>query len=227
MIPQINYHPSDDLLACYHRGELPPGASVAIAAHLELCDCCARQTEQLVDRAAEEWAQAPAPNDVEGFDDMLSDIFSQPRQPEQAVSPVVSKEIHLLERSVEVPRILAKAAGETLHWKKLPGGINHANIALDRKAQCDFLYMKPGSQIPRHKHQGMEITLVLDGTFTDDSGDYHPGDFVVRSGADCHSATSDKGCLCFTVLENPVIFTSGFARFFNPINRLLFNRAPK
>lgn len=227
MIPQIKHHPSAEMLAQFNRAELPAGISSAVSAHLDLCSCCRQRSVELVEQASEQWFDDVEPVNATDFDDLLSDILSQPRQVPPSDKPPVSERVHLLEHSVEVPPVLAKAAGESLHWNKLPGGISLANLALDRKAQCDFLYMKPGSQIPRHKHQGIEITLVLDGTFTDDRGDYHRGDFILRSGEDSHGASSEEGCLCFTVLENPVIFTSGLARMLNPINRLLFNRAVK
>lgn len=228
MIPQIKHHPSRDMLAQFNRGQLPAGISTAIAAHLDLCSCCREQSAELVEQASAQWFDDSAePGAVAELDDLLESIVSQPQQVPRPAKAPVSERVHLLEHSVQVPEILAKAAGESLHWKKLPGGISLANLSLDNKAQCDFLYMKPGSQIPRHKHQGIEITLVLDGTFTDDRGDYRPGDFIVKSGEDCHGASSDEGCLCFTVLESPVIFTSGLARLFNPLNRVLFNRATK
>lgn len=226
MSSQIHHHPSAQLIEQFHRGELSPGISVAIAAHLELCECCEGKTASVIGDATVEWSEAP-PDELEtpAFDGMLEAILTQPQQVHEPVKKITSQKIHLLEHSVLVPEILAKVAGEQLFWKKLPGGINHAPMVLDRNAQCEFLYMKPGSQIPQHKHQGIEITLVLDGCFKDDVGEYHPGDFIVRTRDDSHAATSDDGCLCFTVLDSPVIFTDGFARFFNPINRYLFNRS--
>jgi putative transcriptional regulator len=224
MNPQISHHPSPALLEKFQRGLLAPGPSAAVAAHLELCGHCNCLTAPLLEQVAEEWLET-AETPVSGeFDDLLTDILEQPRQVEAPVRQVVSDTIHLPECSVQVPEILAKAAGDALHWRKLPGGINHANVAIDRKARCDFLYMKPGSQIPPHRHQGMEITLVLDGSFSDEAGRYQVGDFIVRSGDDCHRAMTDQGCLCFTVLDKPVILTSGFARLFNPVSRRFFNR---
>jgi putative transcriptional regulator len=232
MTSKIQRHPSTQLIEKFYRGELAPGISVAISAHLELCACCTAKSESIINQAAAEWSDAAEGIDCKDVeppeaDEILNAILSQPQQVIKPVEKVISQKIHLLQHSVKVPDILAKVAGEELCWKKLPGGINHAPIALDLNAQCEFLYMKPGSQIPQHKHQGMEITLVLDGSFNDDGGDYYPGDFIVRTGEDSHAATSDDGCLCFTVLDSPVIFTSGFARFFNPLNRYLFNREMK
>ena len=86
------------------------------------------------------------------------------------------------------------------------------------------MYMKPGSQAPRHKHHGLEVTLVLDGTFHDELGEYNPGDFILRRGNEVHTPQSDEGCLCFSVLDSPLIFTSGFSRLLNPFQKYFFNR---
>jgi putative transcriptional regulator len=110
-------------------------------------------------------------------------------------------------------------------WKKLAGGINQASVTLDDQTQCEFLYMKPGSQVPVHKHQGSEVTLVLDGSFSDESGHYKQSDFVVRTASDMHKPASEEGCLCFAVLDSPLTFTEGLARLLNPLIRYRFRRA--
>ena len=39
----------------------------------------------------------------------------------------------------------------------------------------------PGSRFPRHEHAKGEEFLVLDGVFSDESGDYGPGAYVRKS----------------------------------------------
>ena len=85
--------------------------------------------------------------------------------------------------------------------------------------------MKPGSQTPVHKHQGTETTLVLDGSMTDELGEYGKSDFIFRTNNDTHQPRTEDGCLCFSVLDSPLTFTKGLARLLNPINRLRFQRA--
>ena len=133
--------------------------------------------------------------------------------------------MHMLDHSVRLPKVLAKIASEGLVWKKLAGGINQASVALDDETQCEFLYMKPGSQVPVHKHQGKEVTLVLDGSFSDELGKYGPADFVVRDTSHTHQPASEEGCLCFAVLDSPLTFTSGLARLLNPFLKYRFKRA--
>ena len=133
--------------------------------------------------------------------------------------------IHMLDRSVRLPKVLAKAASEGLVWKQLGAGISQADVKIDDEAHCSFLYMKPGSQTPVHKHQGTETTLVLDGSMSDELGEYHKSDFILRTNNDTHQPRTEEGCLCFSVLDSPLTFTKGLARLLNPINKLRFQRA--
>lgn len=245
MIRQTNHHPSQELLKEFGEGQLSTGMSVAISAHLEFCDECRKASNTINAELATEWLAAEPPArmqtttgksssrnagaapDFSNAQAMLDDITSQPqvvaiRQAEASTEKAV--ELHMHERSIRLPKVLAKAAGKGVVWRKLAGGINTARLPLDRDAQCDFMYMKPGSQAPSHTHHGVEVTLVLDGTFEDELGEYMPGDFVLRQCDQTHTPRSDEGCLCYSVLDSPLLFTSGWARLLNPFQRYLFGR---
>lgn len=222
----ISFHPDDEILERFCRGQLSIGLSVAVSAHLELCPRCSRIVEDLERSHCHDWVTDETTGiEFDGHDTLISNIVSQPQQftAETEVQPLTA--MHLPDSSVTLPRALSSAAAGGLVWKKLAGGINQASLDLDPETQCEFLYMKPGSQTPMHKHQGFEVTLVLDGVFSDEMGSYGDGDFILRSGEDVHQPKSDEGCLCFAVLDSPLTFTQGLARLFNPINRLRFNRA--
>jgi putative transcriptional regulator len=227
MITEAKYHPTAEQLGGFARGTLTAGMNVVISAHVELCKECRGRTISLEAEAAAEILRSvpetrPQSKD---FSDIIDSIVKQPQlqTDEQASDPV--REIHMLEHSVSLPKVLAKVASEGLVWKKLAGGINQASVTLDDQTQCEFLYMKPGSQVPVHKHQGSEVTLVLDGSFSDESGHYKQSDFVVRTGSDIHQPASEEGCLCFAVLDSPLTFTKGLARLLNPFIRYRFRRA--
>lgn len=162
---------------------------------------------------------------AEDFTHLIDTIMAAPQQREAQTPEAAVTEIHMLEGSVELPRVLAKIASRGLVWKKLAGGINQAAVTLDDETQCEFLYMKPGSQVPVHKHQGNEITLVLEGSFSDEMGEYRAADFVLRTPSHQHQPVSEEGCLCFAVLDSPLTFTRGLARLLNPFLRYKFRRA--
>ncbi|MFM1897390.1 MAG: hypothetical protein RLZZ385_2464 [Pseudomonadota bacterium] len=224
MSENVNFHPSSAQLREFGQGTQSTGMTVAVAAHLELCTSCRHLAAEVEKELAAQWAADNSVPDTERFDHMLEDITNAPQLTEYASQSSVLPAVHMQEYSVNLPRVLAKAAGDCLLWKKLAGGINQARLAIDKDTQCDFMYMKPGSQAPRHTHQGTEITLVLEGTFHDELGTYQPGDFIVRRQDQTHTPESDDGCLCFTVLDSPLTFTTGIARLLNPFQKLLFNR---
>ena len=245
MTTRTNHHPSQALLKMFSEGQLSTGMSVAISAHLEYCEECRLASNRFNAELASEWLAAEpsrvaateadrrssaSADKTPGFSAnqaMLDSITSQPQVVSINRAGVMGDkpvELHMHERSVKLPRVLAKAAQKGVVWRKLAGGINTANLSLDRDAQCDFMYMKPGSQAPSHTHRGVEVTLVLDGTFEDELGEYQPGDFVLRQNDQTHTPKSDEGCLCYSVLDSPLLFTSGWSRLLNPFQRFLFDR---
>lgn len=222
MTSVTTHHPTDELLNQYAQGLTSVSMSIALSAHLELCQTCREKVRNYEASAADEWAG----QDYQGEDfSHMVDAIVQHSQSTSIKSSARMNEIHMLDRSVTIPEVLARAAGEGLVWKKLAGGINQARMQLDNETQCEFIYMKPGCQTPVHTHQGSEVTLVLHGGFNDEMGVYEVGDFVVRGPEHQHQPRSEDGCLCFTVLDSPLTFTQGLARLLNPFSRYRFKRS--
>ncbi len=223
-----NLHPSTEMLEKFVSGDLSVGVNLAISAHVEMCDQCKSTIQEIELRTADQWTNAESSSSAVYQADtasMIDSIIATPqlKEPIEEESEVGS--IHMLDRSVKLPKVLAKAASEGLVWKQLGAGISQADVKIDEEAHCSFLYMKPGSQTPVHKHQGTETTLVLDGSMTDELGEYGKSDFIFRTNNDTHQPRTEDGCLCFSVLDSPLTFTKGLARLLNPINRLRFQRA--
>ena len=242
MNTEAKHHPAPELLTGFANGTLAASLNIVISAHLEQCVACRTRTSELEAQAAVDWLQSSATADTAdinavtgtgnpaGFprpnlSHLMVDITSQPQLCAVTHHSDPVPEMHMLDHSVRLPRVLAKVASAGLVWKQLAGGINQASVVLDDRMQCEFLYMKPGSQVPVHKHQGTEVTLVLDGSFSDETGKYEKSDFVVRDRSHTHQPASEEGCLCFAVLDSPLTFTGGLARLLNPLLRYRFRRA--
>ena len=58
----------------------------------------------------------------------------------------------------------------------------------------------PGSQFNTHSHPGGEEILVLDGIFSDASGDYPAGTYFRNPDGTSHAPHSEKGCTLFVKL---------------------------
>ncbi len=59
----------------------------------------------------------------------------------------------------------------------------------------------PGSRFPVHGHELGEEFLVLDGVFSDESGDYPIGSYVRNPPGSSHAPHSDDGCVIFVKLR--------------------------
>lgn len=219
---QINLHPSRQQLQKFVLGELPAGLNVVLAAHMEYCVDCQQASAQLEAQCASEWDDSVSAANSADFGAMLDQIVTQPQVTSAVRQESAPREIIVNSQPVSLPKILAKIASAGLSWKLLPGGISQALVSLDERTKCEFLYMPPGSKAPMHTHRGNEVMLVLDGKFSDELGDYKTADFVTRDPSHKHQPRTEKGCLCFSVLDSPMVFTEGWLRLLNPLNRLMF-----
>jgi putative transcriptional regulator len=71
-----------------------------------------------------------------------------------------------------------------------------------------------GLGIPRHVHQGRELTLVLSGGLIDRGEDYERGDFALAEVGDEHEPEIQKGapCLLLAVTEAPTLPRGWYSR---------------
>ncbi|MEX0964072.1 MAG: ChrR family anti-sigma-E factor [Pseudohongiellaceae bacterium] len=230
MNTEVKLHPSTELLNQFVQGELGTGNSVVVSAHMELCSSCSEKAKKLQALAVSTWvdpslAQPEEPGSETDYAKMVATIVESPQINTESNSELVEVDIAVLNKPISLPRVLAKAIAQGLIWKQLPGGISEAQVRLDDETQCEFIYMAPGSRVPVHTHTGSETTLVLDGSFQDELGNYAVSDFIVRDKRHNHQPSCENGCLCFAVLDSPLKFTRGLARFMNPLNRFRFKRA--
>ena len=59
----------------------------------------------------------------------------------------------------------------------------------------------PGSRFDRHDHHGGEEILVLDGTFSDEHGDYAAGTYLRNPPGSSHAPFSAQGCTILVKLQ--------------------------
>lgn len=230
MNTEVKMHPSTELLNQFVQGELATGKSVVVSAHMELCNSCSAKANELQALAVSSWVDPDSAlqSDQSGeadYSNMLAGIVQSPQIKSESIEDLVEIDIDVLNHSIKLPKVLAKAASQGLKWKKVAGGISEAQLFLDNETLCEFIYMAPGCKVPLHTHQGSESTLVLDGSFEDELGEYQASDFILRDAQHNHQPRSKEGCLCFAVLDSPLKFTEGLARLMNPINRYKFKKA--
>ncbi len=224
-----DYHPSDSVLLEFSMGKLDDVLTAMVGAHLGFCHECRDRVRQLEAVEAAEVLNLKQPPDLaDSFDidalvaDLVDDVVSQPQV---ETKPATAKKLsmNVQGRNIEVPSVLSGIVERSGAWNHVMGEVWQSPVAKHGLGyQIDFIYMEAGGSIPKHTHKGQEITLILEGSFKDEEGEYFPGDFLVRTEADEHVPVATRGCLCLAVIDAPLHFTSGVARLLNPFSSLFF-----
>lgn len=232
-----HHHPSMELLAEYAAGSLQLSHALCVAAHLEFCDRCRQQVGKLSNLGAAIFtAQQPTSvasdtsalksrvlsnleNTGEDARDECAVALNEMQGSEMPVNAITAKEGYRVPRSLTQ---FIKRDYSELAWGRLTTSIRLATLLNDRDgSQVALSRVKPGGKMLHHRHTGEEFTVVLEGSFSDESGVFRKGDFVHRDKRHRHKpvVTKDAECICLMVLDAPIQFTGFFTRLLNPLVR--------
>ena len=106
---------------------------------------------------------------------------------------------------------------DNLKWKSIYKGFREYNLPLKDNDIIKLIKMDPGTSVPLHSHNGKEYILVIDGSFSDEYGEYKKGDMQINDQNIKHhpTACNKNGCVCISITENDVIFFGKFASILN------------
>ncbi|MEO2268547.1 ChrR family anti-sigma-E factor [Pseudoalteromonas pernae] len=218
----IKFHPNLELLTQFVQGTLPASLSVAISAHHEMCPKCAKHVADIeakqADNVFDDTQQEAAPSLDDVFSSMMTDIVADADIDEFAIES--RKELAFGERKVTLPRSLSHIGMSRFVQA---GKLARSRLDLDEGSiRTSLLYIAPGGSIPEHTHTGFELTLLLDGTFSDEHGEYVPGDFIWLDHEHDHTPMTENGCLCLAVVNSALHFNKGLSKLLNPIGELIY-----
>lgn len=218
----VKHHPTPELLASFAAGSLQLSYALCVSAHIEYCSACRTNVQRLKSLGADMFSsQKPAPVS----EDFKSRIFDQLDNAAQVQQSPVEPPPSEAAGDNAVPRCLRKLVPENydqLDWRSATPGIKSAALCRDGDStQVSMMKLMPGARVGHHSHMGEEITLVLEGSFSDEEGIYQQGDFILRDSKHKHKpvASKDGPCICLTVQDAPIQFTGFWARLFNPFMR--------
>jgi len=96
-------------------------------------------------------------------------------------------------------REVALTSFQKSKWQGLTQGIRRLKIDAGSNAEVELYRIEPGCTVPRHSHAGSEFTLVVAGGFSDESGNYGPGDISLKGPNDTHQPTGDDDGVCYAL----------------------------
>lgn len=208
----ITHHTPDALLAAYATGSLPHAYALVVAAHVSLCLECraAYEAHQAGGGAVLETVDAKAVSG--GLKSRVLDMLDAPYSPPPSYP-----------RSGVYPGPVMEALkGKPPRWKSLGLGVRQSILSSGAEGSARLLYIPPGQAVPDHSHGGLELTLVLQGSFRDSTGHFGVGDLEVTDQDLEHTPTADPGapCICLAATDAPLRFRSLVPRILQPLFRI-------
>jgi len=206
---KITHHLDDATLMSCAAGSQPEALAAVGSSHLAVCPRCRAELNKhsvIGEALFENLSPEPVTR---------SATFAAMRAGEAAVAEAVGG---------DMPVALHAALNghfDRVPWRRVAPGVWHFPISLSEGARGDLRLVKvaPGTKLPEHGHGGSELTLILDGSYTDEFGTFRCGD-VADLGDDVeHRPVADPvhGCICLTASDEKLRFKGMFARLMQPL----------
>jgi putative transcriptional regulator len=213
MTNPIRRHPDAATLMSYAAGTLSEPLAAVVAAHLAVCEGCCSEMEDLELIGAGLLASLPP---------AVGSTIQVPARPLDGELRSAQARARI-GSSDRLPAPIAQAYGlsfDTIPWKRLGPGVWHHRLPLSAGLEGDLRLLKigPGREMPDHGHGGSELTLVLDGAYGDETGEYRRGDIQDVDEEIEHRPVADKqvGCVCLIASERPAKFKSIVGKLLQP-----------
>ncbi len=212
---QVTHHLTPELLMAYSAGTLPEAFSLVVATHLSICDSC-RADAASYDTVGGAVLDSISPDaGACDFEATLARITSSPAQP--ATAQPLPDDV--------IPSPLAAYIGgglDAVKWKKVGGGVRQAILPTSSDATARLLYIPAGTAVPDHGHRGTELTLVLQGAFSDEDGRYARGDVEIADEDVDHTPIAETGadCICLAATDAPLRFAGWLPRMLQPFVKI-------
>jgi putative transcriptional regulator len=213
MRASVSHHVDAATLLAFSAGTLNEALSAVVAAHVHGCPDCTTEVDRMDLVGATLLASMPVP--MQGTRD--ADITLPVRHHAQDSRAMTAEEGEV--RPCVVPAPICKHFGiddSSIRWQQLAPGVWHHRFKLSGRKSGDLRLLKiaPGYRMLEHGHGGTELTLVLDGAYSDSTGEYLSGDIqeVAEEIEHCPIADRVSGCICLIASEEPARFRGVIGR---------------
>ena len=206
------------LLMEYAAGTLDLAQTLIVSAHLNMSPAARRMVKDcecvggaLMDKSCE-----PVAMNDGSLESVLNRLEAKQTNQETARSAAVfPQDVHMPSC---IEEYIVCRTGSNLRWRSVYPGVQTFLLPLEcRRSAAHVFRFEPGHSAPKHSHGGLEITLVLDGAFSDGEDFHQQGSLMVMDLGDApHApkACNTNGCVCITV-------SSGDLHMVNPLLRML------
>ena len=214
----IRHHPREETLMAFAAGTLVPALSATVACHLALCPRC-RTDVRHMERIGGALLRHVSAEAVSG--ERLNRLLAQ--TPAIALDPRIATGMQPNpDNDGVMPRPLARHLGiqmDEVPWKNMAPGIDQYRVKVERGGgDIRLVRVQAGLKLLRHGHYGTELTLVLKGAYTDETGEYRVGDVADHDEDIEHRphVTKDGECISIIAGETYPRYKNLKARLLRP-----------
>lgn len=207
-IEHIEHHVPDRLMLAYASGNLPHAFALVIAAHVSLCAECRAAMEAHCAVGGALLDEVPG---MPVSDGLRGDLLA--RLDDRADDTPVHR------RAGPLPGpVMTQLQGRAPRWRSVGGGVRQCVLSADRTGSARLLSIPAGRAVPDHSHGGLELTLVLQGAFADETGRFARGDLEVADDDLEHKPVAEAGqtCICLAATDAPLRFKGLVPRMLQP-----------
>ena len=221
----VNYHPDAAMLVEFSAGNLETAPSICVSAHLHFCDKCRSELLRL-DQVGSQLMSETEPFAV--AEDLLDTVMARIDAQTDSGPSVVSKSAFSPTGATDdgfplaVNKLIENTAAE-FSWRHMSASVDVARVKTGQKDYEVALHkICAGGKTPRHGHGGREFTVVLKGSFSDESAVYAEGDFLLREPGDEHQPMGAQNgeCICLSALASPIKLSSPLGFLMKPWLRI-------
>jgi len=213
------HHPDPSTILAYAAGSVTESFSLLIAAHIEFCVKCRGEVAQAETLGADLLQELPpiAMTDI-GLTQLWKSIdkMSMSQQAESAELKNIA--------ATGLPGVLSPffpGGLRAVKWRSLVPGIQHHRlIGVESGAgSVRLLRIARGVNIPDHSHLGSELTLILQGSYSDETGKLERGDLADADSSLRHRPVvdSEQPCICLIATDDRLLFSGALNRMIQPL----------
>ena len=213
---EVTHSANDQLLMGYAAGILPEAFDLVMASHVALSDEARARLHSFEAVGGTVLDEQPiAEMETNALDAVLSRIDGSAQE---TVAPATRSE-------GVFPKSLQDYVGgdaDAVKWRSIGLGVKQCILPTQGDATARLLYIPAGAAVPDHGHQGMELTLVLQGAFRDEVDRFARGDLEIATEDLEHTPVADivEDCICLAATDAPLKFKSIIPRVMQPFLKI-------
>ena len=210
------HHPDPSTIVAYAAGSVTESFSLLIAAHTESCAKCRTEITQAETLGADLIQELPP---VAMANSDLTQLWKSIDMPVKSEQP---EDLRLSTNGL--PGVLSPlfpGGLRAVKWRSLVPGIQHHLLmgVESGSGSIRLLRIAQGVNIPNHTHLGSELTLILQGSYSDEMGNFECGDLSDADSSIRHHPVvdSEQPCICLIATDERLVFSSVLNRMIQPL----------